>query len=115
MAELVASEQQRAFGLAKREALPRYCRECDVRFACHGGCPKDRFTRTPAGAMSPSGESLAGEPGLNYLCPGFKAFFHHIDAPMRRMCELLRAGRAPAEIMAEHGAGEAGSATQGGD
>ena len=47
MIELVASEQQRAFGLAKRDTLPRYCRECDVRFACHGGCPKDRFIETP--------------------------------------------------------------------
>ncbi len=115
LAELVGSPEQRQFGRDKLDTLPQYCLGCDVRFACHGGCPKDRFTRTPAGAMSPSGESLAGEPGLNYLCPGFKAFFHHIDAPMRRMCELLRAGRAPAEIMAEHGAGEAGSATQGGD
>ena len=43
MLELVASEQQRQFGLDKRESLPRYCLECDVRFACHGGCPKDRF------------------------------------------------------------------------
>ena len=88
MAELVASPQQRAFGLAKRDTLPRYCRECDVRFACHGGCPKDRFIRTPE-----------GEPGLNYLCAGYKAFFHHIDEPMRTMSELLRQGRAPSELM----------------
>ena len=84
MAELVASPQQRAFGLAKRDTLPRYCLECDVRFACHGGCPKDRFIRTPD-----------GEPGLNYLCAGYKAFFHHIDEPMRAMSALLRQGRAP--------------------
>ena len=47
MLELVASEQQRQFGLDKRDTLPRYCLECDVRFACHGGCPKDRFIRRP--------------------------------------------------------------------
>jgi uncharacterized protein len=89
MAELVASEQQLAFGLAKRDTLPRYCRECDVRFACHGGCPKDRFIETPD-----------GEPGLNYLCAGYKAFFGHVDRPMRAMAELLRLGRAPSELVA---------------
>jgi uncharacterized protein len=88
MLELVASQRQRQFGLDKAATLPRYCRECDVRFACHGGCPKDRFTTT-----------ADGEPGLNYLCAGYKAFFHHVDEPMRRMSELLRAGRAPAEVM----------------
>jgi uncharacterized protein len=89
MADLVASEQQQAFGLAKRSTLPEYCRTCDVRFACHGGCPKDRFLHTPD-----------GEAGLNYLCAGYKAFFHHIDRPMRFMTEMLRQNRAPAEIMA---------------
>ena len=93
MAELVASDRQRAFGLAKRDTLPRFCRECDVRFACHGGCPKDRFIRTPD-----------GEPGLNYLCAGYKAFFHHIDEPMRALSALLRQGRAPAQLMAAYAA-----------
>lgn len=88
MAELVASERQVAFGLAKRERLPAHCRACSVRFACHGGCPKDRFVRTPD-----------GQPGLNYLCAGYKAFFHHVDDPMRAMAELQRQGRAPAELM----------------
>jgi uncharacterized protein len=87
MLELVASQQQRRFGLAKRGTLPRYCLECDVRFACHGGCPKDRFISTPD-----------GEPGLNYLCSGYKAFFHHVDRPMRFMAEQLRLGKAPAEV-----------------
>ena len=96
LAELVSSPEQQRFGRDKLDTLPRYCMECDVRFACHGGCPKDRFVATPD-----------GEPGLNYLCPGFKAFFHHVDAPMRRMCELLRQGRAPADIVAEH-KGDAG-------
>jgi uncharacterized protein len=93
MAELVASEPQRAFGLAKRETLPAFCRACDVRFACHGGCPKDRFILAPD-----------GEPGLNYLCAGYKAFFHHVDRPMRMMSELLRQGRAPSEVVAEYDA-----------
>jgi uncharacterized protein len=86
--ELVGSEQQRRFGLVKREALPRYCQDCEVMFACHGGCPKDRVLTTPT-----------GEPGLNCLCSGYKAFFNHIREPMETMASLLRKGRAPAEIM----------------
>jgi len=96
LGELVASPDQVRFGRDKLETLPSYCVECDVRFACHGGCPKDRFVATPDDATPPR------EPGLNYLCPGFKAFFHHIDAPMRRMCELLSADRAPSEIVTEY-------------
>jgi uncharacterized protein len=88
MLDLVASQQQRQFGLDKRDTLPRYCLECDVRFACHGGCPKDRFILTPD-----------GDPGLNYLCAGFKDFFHHVDEPMRFMTEQLRQDRAPSEIV----------------
>ena len=88
MIELVASDQQRRFGLHKRDSLPRYCRECEVRFACHGECPKNRFLDTPD-----------GEPGLNYLCAGYKAFFTHIDGPMRVMAGLLGRNRAPAEVM----------------
>ncbi len=89
LAELVASAPADAsFGLAKRDTLPRYCRECAVRFICNGGCPKDRLARAPD-----------GEPGLNYLCAGYRAFFTHIDRPMRVMAGLLRQGRAPAEIM----------------
>jgi uncharacterized protein len=88
MIDLVASDQQRQFGLAKRDGLPRYCRECAVRFACHGECPKNRFIVTPD-----------GEPGLNYLCEGYKAFFTHIDRPMRIMAEVLHRGRAPSEIV----------------
>ena len=94
--ELVSCGQQRRFGLDKREALPRYCLECDVRFACHGGCPKDRFISTPD-----------GDPGLNYLCPGYKYYFHHIDGPMRTMRALLAANRAPAEIMRQYAADDA--------
>jgi uncharacterized protein len=96
MLELVDSPQQRQFGLDKRETLPQYCFDCDVRFACHGGCPKDRFIATPD-----------GEAGLNYLCAGFKAFFHHVDVPMRTMGALLAQNRAPAEIMAQYASADA--------
>jgi uncharacterized protein len=96
MLDLVDSPQQRQFGLDKRETLPQYCLDCDVRFACHGGCPKDRFIRTPE-----------GEPGLNYLCAGFKAFFHHVDEPMRTMAALLEQDRAPAEIVEHYAAADA--------
>jgi uncharacterized protein len=94
MMELVASPRQRQFGLDKRDRLPGYCRACDVRFACHGECPRNRFLRAPGGRGSPGGEE-----GLNYLCAGYKLFFHHIDRPMRMMADLLRQHRAPAEIM----------------
>lgn len=86
--ELVASDQQRQFGQDKQESLPHYCLECEVRFVCHGGCPKNRFILTPG-----------GETGLNYLCAGYRAFFNHIDRPMRTMADLLRQHRAPAMIM----------------
>ena len=88
MVDLVASPQQRAFGAAKRDTLPEYCRTCTVRFACNGECPKNRFTSTPD-----------GEPGLNYLCAGYKTFFTHIDAAMRFMADRLRAGGYADEIM----------------
>ncbi|MGE5762477.1 MAG: anaerobic sulfatase maturase [Mycobacterium leprae] len=94
--ELVDLPQQRAFGQAKRDTLPRYCRDCDVRFACHGGCPKDRF------AISPDGER-----GLHYLCAGYQAFFRHVRRPMEVMAQLLREGRAPAELMATYSAEDA--------
>jgi uncharacterized protein len=80
--QLVDSPQQRAFGNAKRDTLPDYCRRCDVRFACHGGCPKDRFLTTPD-----------GEPGLHWLCAGYQLFFRHVDQPMQTMAALLRNGR----------------------
>ncbi len=96
MLEMVASPRQRRFGDDKRDLLPQYCLDCDVRFACHGGCPKDRFISAPD-----------GEPGLNYLCAGYKAFFHHIDGPMREMCNLLAQGRAPAEVMAGYASRDA--------
>jgi uncharacterized protein len=100
---MVTSAQQQAFGRAKRDSLPRYCRECEVRFVCNGGCPKDRFLTTPQ-----------GEPGLNYLCAGYRAFFNHIDRPMRIMAAELRAGRPPANIMAylDHAARQSSPASR---
>jgi len=86
--EMARSQQQKNFGLDKLNSLPRMCRECDVRFACNGECPKHRFLKTPD-----------GESGLNYLCAGYKHFFHHIDPHMRFMAAELRAGRPPANIM----------------
>lgn len=85
--ELIVLPAQKRFGADKRDALPAQCRGCDVRFACHGGCPKDRVNRPGAPA------------GLNYLCPSYQHFFHHIRPAMAAMCDLLRAGRAPSEFM----------------
>jgi len=88
LADMARSARQQRFGLQKREALPRYCMKCDVRFVCNGGCPKNRFAKTHDGAD-----------GLNYLCEGYRTFFKHIDKPMRFMEAELRAGRPPANIM----------------
>jgi len=85
---LITSEKQRRFGQSKYDTLPKYCTECPVLFACYGECPRNRFIQTPD-----------GETGLNYLCAGYKAFFTHIDAPMKTMAALLRQGRYADEIM----------------
>ncbi len=89
MIELVSSDQQVQFGLDKRDTLPKYCRECDVRFACHGECPKNRFIQTPD-----------GEDGLNYLCAGYKGFFHRINEPYKILTTLMRSGRPASDVMA---------------
>ena len=67
-----------------------------MRFACNGGCPKDRFA-----------VSGYGEPGQHYLCPGYKEFFHHVEVPMATMAGLLRANRAPAELMRSYASQDA--------
>lgn len=88
MGTLASSDKQRRFGQDKLDSLPSYCLKCEVRFACNGECPKNRFMKTPD-----------GESGLNYLCPGLRGFFRHIDGAMRFMANELRQGREPANIM----------------
>jgi uncharacterized protein len=85
---LTESPQQRAFGTAKKDTLPRYCRECEVRFVCNGGCPKNRLQRTPD-----------GEPGLNWLCEGYRSFFNHVRPAMEYMANALRRRMPPAGIV----------------
>ena len=86
--EMVASQQQRTFGQDKKDLLPRYCRECDFRFACNGGCPKHRFDKTPG-----------GEDGLNYLCKGYKLYFAHVAPYMAFMAQELRQRRPAANVI----------------
>jgi len=85
---MVNSPRQIKFGNDKLDSLPTFCRECDVRFACNGECPKHRFLPAPG-----------GENGLNYLCAAYKKFFHHIDPHMKTMARLLEHDQAPARIM----------------
>jgi uncharacterized protein len=77
--ELLESPEQRAFGEAKLESLPRFCQTCEVLTMCNGGCPKDRFLRTPD-----------GEAGLNYLCAGYKRFFNHCRPFVRELAAQWR-------------------------
>ena len=85
---MLYGERQQQFGRNKSAALPRQCRECRFRFACHGECPKNRFTK-----------DKYGEPGLNYLCAGYQQFFAHVAADMDFMKAELDAGRSPANLM----------------
>ena len=86
--EMANSEQQREFGRAKSATLPQYCLDCEVRFACNGECPKNRIINTPN-----------GNPGLNYLCAGYRAFFNHIDPAMKLMTRELKQRRPAAGVM----------------
>jgi uncharacterized protein len=88
MLDLVASAQMRKFGDDKRDTLTKQCQQCPVRQLCNGGCPKDRF-----------GVSRDGEQGHNYLCAGLELFYTHTRPTMQLMAQLLRRGRAPADIM----------------
>jgi uncharacterized protein len=88
MTGMVKSQSQFDFGIDKRNKLPSYCLKCDVRYACHGECPKHRFINTPD-----------GKPGLNYLCEGYRMFFRHAEPYMEYMAKELRARRAPANVM----------------
>ncbi|QPL06514.1 anaerobic sulfatase maturase [Actinomyces respiraculi] len=78
---MLSSPRQRAFGAAKRSALPGQCLRCPVRWACHGGCPKDRFDVT-----------RDGQGGLNHLCAGYYAFFTHAAPTVLRMAEAVQRG-----------------------
>ena len=89
---MLYGERQLNFGRQKRDALPRQCRECEFLFACNGECPKNRFIN-----------DCYGEPGLNYLCEGYRQFFAHVAADMEFMAAELRVGRAPANIMTQAG------------
>ena len=85
---MVAVSLQSGFGVSKESALPRWCRECEVLAACQGGCPKHRFAH-----------SYYHEPGLHYLCPGYKKFFRHIRKYLRAMTTLLEHGLPLSEVM----------------
>lgn len=86
--DMLSQPRQREFGRSKRTSLPVQCQACPVRWACHGGCPKDRFATT-----------RDGETGLNYLCPGYYRFFSHITPALRQIGDLLRSGRPASDIM----------------
>jgi uncharacterized protein len=86
--DMVAKSLRSGFGVAKESALPRWCGECEVLLACHGGCPKHRFET-----------SHYDEPGLQYLCPGYKKFFLHIRKYLRAMTTLLENGLPASRVM----------------
>ncbi len=88
LTSLVGLEKQQSFGNYKRDSLPAFCRNCDVRFACNGECPKHRFMTTPD-----------GEPGLNYLCAAYKKFFHHVAPYMEFMGRELLNRRPASRVM----------------
>jgi uncharacterized protein len=85
---MVENSLQTGFGAAKEKALPRWCRECEVLAACRGGCPKHRFATT-----------YYNEPGLHYLCEGYKKFFLHIRRYLKVMTTLLENGLPPSYVM----------------
>ena len=87
------NREQIQFGADKKRELSKQCQRCEYRFACNGGCPKQRFSR-----------SLDGEVGFNYLCVGYQEFFRHIDPYMRTFVQLERAGKGPEAIMEFFGA-----------
>lgn len=88
LTEMMYSERQRAFGQNKYRSLPQQCKNCHYLFACHGECPKNRFS-----------ETAQGEPGLNYLCQGYYRFFEHVAPYMDFMKRELTAHRPPSNVM----------------
>lgn len=87
---LVDRPRQQQFGAAKRDLLPGQCRRCQWLDVCNGACPKDRFVQTSD-----------GEPGLNYLCDGMRAFCEHVEQPARHMIRRVRAGAPVTTVMSE--------------
>lgn len=85
--EMMSSERQLKFGADKRDSLPKECKACKWLFACNGECPRNRFAVT-----------RSGEPGLNYLCEGYKRFFEHVAPYMDFMKREFEAGRPPANV-----------------
>ncbi len=85
---MVYSKQQIGFGQNKKSSLPKYCRDCKVKYACNGECPKHRFIETPD-----------GERGLNFLCISYKKFFSHIEPYMKFMANELRGERPASNVM----------------
>ncbi len=86
--DMLYGEKQQAFSRLKHTSLPRQCKECDIEFACHGECPKNRFEK-----------DKYGEPGLNYLCQGYYQYYTHVAPYMDFMKRELLAQRPPANIM----------------
>lgn len=86
--EMLYGDKQHAFSRLKHTSLPRQCKECDMEFACHGECPKNRFEK-----------DKYGELGLNYLCKGYYQYYSHVAPYMDFMKRELQAQRPPANIM----------------
>ena len=86
--EMLYGDKQHAFSRLKHTSLPRQCKECDMEFACHGECPKNRFEK-----------DKYGEPSLNYLCKGYYQYYSHVAPYMDFMKRELQAQRPPANIM----------------
>ena len=86
--DMLYGEKQQAFSRLKHTSLPRQCKECDMEFACHGECPKNRFEK-----------DKYGEPGLNYLCQGYYQYYSHVAPYMDFMKRELLAERPPSNIM----------------
>ncbi len=86
--EMIATERHKNFEKIKHSMLPSECRECDVEFACHGECPRNRFIATDEAGKN-----------KNYLCAGYKQYFHHVKPYMDFMRDEYRAERAPANVM----------------
>lgn len=88
LVDMMYGTEQQEFGAMKQRDLPRQCLECKWKFACNGECPKNRFAHT-----------ADGEPGLNYLCAGYRKFFAHVAPYMDFMKAELDAKRPPANVM----------------